>query len=488
MFPTPRPATAEFTSAQFPGAAQSSPGAPAAAPRFDPEVNNAVRRFAFFAVLGLVFLRYSLLHEVLTSLAGTNTYLLNLFAIPAALGLLSSGGIRRTIAARQAKYWLGFVVWLLLSVPFSTWKGESATYASDYVRTVFPMLFYVAGVTLTWQECRQMLATIGIAGITTVGVSLLINRSFGGDRMGLDFGTVSNPNDYAGHLLLIVPLILFLVICPPKLMLLRWFIRLAGLAAMVVALWVILMTGSRGALIGLVVGGVFVLCKSSPKVRIVAIFGLPLLAVLLLTKISDPVRNRLASITSNDSANPNNEANESSRSRRFLLNESIRLSFQRPLFGVGPGQFANVEGKAASWHSTHNSFTQISSETGIPGIVFYLGAVISSFLLLQRTWKQVRGRPELREIAVACYCMSMSYLVFCTAIFFLNFGYFFYLPTATGLVISVSRAAQRELAALRVPTQSIPSPSSPVHTLGIRPAPVAPLIPPRRAVRFNRFR
>jgi O-antigen ligase len=225
------------------------------------------------------------------------------------------------------------------------------------------------------------------------------------------------------------------------------------------------------------------------KVRIVAAFGLPLLAMLLLTKVSDPVRHRLASTYSNDSEGPNNEADESEKSRRFLLDESIRLSFQYPLFGVGPGQFENFEGKKSGWHSTHNSFTEISSETGIPGIAFYLGAVISSFLLLQRTWKQVRERPELKEITVACYCLSMSYVVFCTVIFFLNFGYLFYLPAATGLIIAVSSVAQRELAALRVPKQSSPGSSRSGQMHQFRPATmVAPVLSPRpRAFRFNRL-
>lgn len=490
MFPTPRPTTATLPSAQFPPAARSAPGVSVTDPRWDPELNNVVHRVGFYAVLGLIFLRYSLLHEVLASVTGTDTYILYIFAIPAAVALVSSGGVRRTLAARPAKYWLAFVVWLFVSVPFSTWKGDSTTYLLSYLRTDLPMLFYLAGLALTWKECRLMLATIGIAGIVNVGVGLLIHRDIGGGRMGLDFGVVSNPNDYAGHLIQIVPLILFLAIFPPRFMPLRWLIRLAGIAAIVAALWLILTTGSRGALIALVVGSVYVLWKSSMKVRILAIFGLPLLAVLLLTNVSNPVRHRLASITSGDSSeSEGDEAADSSKTRRFLLEESIRASFEHPLFGLGPGQFANVLGKTGGWHSTHNSFTQISSETGIPGFVFYLGAVISTFLLLQRTWKQVRERPELREIAVACYCLSMSYLMFCTAIFFLNFAYFFYLPAATGLVISISRAAQRELAALKVQKQSTPRPSRPIPTPTLQPAPSAPMLSPRpRAVRFNRLR
>jgi hypothetical protein len=452
---------------------------------------------AFYAALGLIFVRYSLLHELLLSITGTNTYILYLFAIPAAVGVVSSGGIRRTFAARQAKYWLAFVAWLLLAVLFSTWKGDSINYASIYLRTDLPMLFYTAGLALTWKECRLMLVTIGMAGIFNIAVAFLINRSYGGGRVGLDFGVVSNPNDYAGHLLMILPLLLFLVIFPPAFMPLRWLVRLVGIAAVVAGLYSILMTASRGALIALIVGSAYVLWKSSMKVRFAAIFGLPLLGLVLFTAVSDEVRHRLASMTlgsasdTNDNGTPG-EAEESGRLRRLLLDQSIAVTFDRPVFGVGPGQFGNYSGEGkALWRGTHNSFTEISSECGIPALLFYLGAVISSFLLLQRTWKQVRGWPQLKEISVACYCLSLAYLMFCVAIFFLNFAYFFYLPAATGLAISISRGAQRELAALNASKQASPGAAPrPIQMASLRVTPAAPALPPRprAAIRFNRYR
>src|SRR5205807_1765047 len=95
-----------------------------------------------------------------------------------------------------------------------------------YLRTDLPMIFVMAGLALTWGECRAILYTIAIAGMCNILVGTLIIRSFSG-RTGLEFGVVSNPNDYAGHLLLILPLIVFLAIRPPSF--LRWITRVAAI-------------------------------------------------------------------------------------------------------------------------------------------------------------------------------------------------------------------------------------------------------------------
>ena len=71
---------------------------------------------------------------------------------------------------------------------------------------------------------------------------------------------------------------------------------------------------------------------------------------------------------------------ESTEARKLLFQRSLRATVERPLFGVGPEQFPNYRGKGGRaqetrevlWYGTHNSYTQISSESGIPAIIFYV--------------------------------------------------------------------------------------------------------------------
>ncbi len=464
------------------------------AARYDSELTNPIRCLAFYAAVALIFLRYSLLHEVLANYLGASSYILYLFAVPALLGVVGSGGIQRTISTTPAKYWIAFVIWFLLAVPLSTWRGESAQYALTYLRTDLPMLFVMAGLALTWKECRTILTSIAIAGICNLAAGLFIRKSFG-ERAGLEFGLVSNPNDYAGHLLFILPVILFVVLFPPSGIPspIRLGIRLAGITGIIAGLLIILMTGSRGAVAALAIGVAYVLWKSSMPVRVAALIGIPVLFLVLFAALPNSVRGRLQSITLREGdrtlRGKSDEAEESSRLRKVLLDESVRLTLEHPLFGVGPNQFGNFEGRVALWRSTHNSFTQISSECGIPALLFLLGGMISGFLLIQRTWKRAKLRPQFAEIAGACYCLSLSYLVFCTAIFFLNFAYFFYLPAATGLFIAISGCARREFALSenhgnKVRVASIPSRMAPPRANAVVLAPSKP----QAVFRFNRYR
>ena len=66
------------------------------------EAQSAARRIAFWFGVGLVFVRFSMLNELLSYVDGRNFYLLYLFGIPALLGLLVSGGITRVLRERAA--------------------------------------------------------------------------------------------------------------------------------------------------------------------------------------------------------------------------------------------------------------------------------------------------------------------------------------------------------------------------------------------------
>jgi hypothetical protein len=74
----------------------------------------------------------------------------------------------------------------------------------------------------------------------------------------------------------------------------------------------------------------------------------------------------------------------------------------------------------------------------------YIAGIVSTFLLLNRTLRQARNRPECADIRAAVFCVSLALVAFCTAIAFVNFAYFFYLPAMAGLAIAMSKAAQIE--------------------------------------------
>lgn len=451
------------------------------------------RKLAIVATLGLVLLRYGLLHEIVTFYTQTNLYLLYLVGIPAIMGWLLSGGIRRTFVSRPVRWWSLFTLWLFLSVPFSTWQAESASYALTYLRTVLPPMLVLAGVPMTWKEVRMVLYTIAISGIVNVAAGWAFgNAEAFGDRAGLEFGIVRNPNDFAGHLILVLPFVLFLVIRSTTIPGLRTLLRLAGLAAIGMGIYLIVASASRGAMLAVAAAIIYVLFRAQTKVRLAMIAMVPILVGALVILLPQRTISRLTSFsTTSTGAELDPEEVQSAKNRRFLLEESVRLSVTRPIFGVGPGEFPNYEGRLKSedgrqiaWINPHNSYTQISSETGIPGLIFYLGGVFSTFLLLQRTRKRIRHRPEFGEISLALFMVSVSLIGFCTAVFFLNFGYFFYLPAFAGLAASMAAAVDRELL-LRSPQAA---PAVPMGGGGLAAPQPALARAQHNPVRFGRLR
>ena len=166
--------------------------------------------------------------------------------------------------------------------------------------------------------------------------------------------------------------------------------------------------------------------------------------------------------------------------RRYLLEKSILYTLQFPVFGVGMAQFGVYEGEHNQvvgthgyWHEAHNTYTQISSECGIPALVLFIAGIVSTFLLVNRVYRQARKRPECEDIRIATFCIMLAMTTYCTAITFVNFGYFFYLPAMSSLAIAVYRAAQDEFAS-RSSASVEPQPGSPQQGWLPRRKPIVP--------------
>ena len=103
-----------------------------------------------------------------------------------------------------------------------------------------------------------------------------------------------------------------------------------------------------------------------------------------------------------------------------------------------------AEGRVGSWHDTHCSWTQISSECGIPALVFYLAGLGSALLLVMRTFRAAR-RNGHSEIANACFCYLLGMAGFLVSITFLSNAYRYYVPAMISLAVGMCFAARRQM-------------------------------------------
>lgn len=436
----PRPVSAIAVSR----AGQSHLPPAASQPLDSPDVLATI---TFYIGLGLVFVKFAMLQEIQSVVMHFNAHLMYLFGIPALAGVVLAGGLLRAMCVRAAFLWVGFVGWMIVATPFSVWRGDSFRTVFAFVRGEFVLFFVIAGLAVTWRQCSLVLKAIALAAVAELAAVKLLSTP-GQDRVSLNWGgTTANSNDLAALLLLTIPLLLLAAYQT------RWIVfRIAGYLLVAAGFITVLKTGSRGALLALGADILFLLFRGSARQRIALVCVVPLAAAAAMVLVPGTILNRLRSFSGTPQNAQSVEALESSESREYLFKKGIEYSLEFPLLGVGPGQFPNYEGghnlvvngRRGMWHDTHCTWLQASSECGIPALVFLLGAYISSFLLLNRTYRAAKTRPECSDIAQTCFYLMLAFIGFFIAISFLNFAYHFLGPALGGLSISVWRAAKVE--------------------------------------------
>ena len=432
----------------------------------DSQQSNPLRKVAFYFGLGLFLVIFGVLPELVYYITGSNTYLLYFFFPPAVIGAFITGGLRRTLRFRASWLWIAFFAWMILATPFSYWKGGSTARVYDYGRLSLPLLFIMGGLATNWKEIRAIFYTIASAAFINVLSARFFLHADQGGRVSLDAsGTIGNSNDLAAHLLLVLPFLLFIVMDRKKL----GVIRYALLLPILYGIWVITSTASRGALIAMAIVFLFVLLRATAAQRILAVVAAVVISASLFLLLPGSVLNRLGTLVGQE----HEEADESAESRSYLFRTSIKYTLQHPLFGVGPDQFSNFEGneklsegQVGNWHATHCAWTQVSSECGIPALIFFTLAIGSALMIVNKTWRQAR-KEGYTEIANACFCYLMAMVGFLVAITFLANAYRFYLPAMIGLAISIRFVALQQMSA-RPEQARFSTPRFPAQRLAVR--------------------
>ena len=462
-FPTSRPAAVSVTTPASPIHALG-PGSvsnlriPPILPSdraWDHAANSRVRKVGFYFVLAFVFVRFSLLSEVFTYGMGFKPYLVIILGPPAVFLALMSGGLPRLIRCRPAWFWLGFMFWLLIASPFSSWLGGTVRLLVPAFATEFSMFFMVAGLALTLSECRHLCYAMAFGGAIDALLSRLAGSAETG-RLSIAWGTLQNPNDYATHLLVTLPFLLLVSFSG------RPFARMFAALTVLFGVYVILLTGSRGAFLAVAVLMVFIVIRASLWQRVVMLTSVLLVGILAIALLPQLVLMRYMTVFSNVQSLERTTYDEylaaegSQAARQRLLRSSLSLTLQHPLVGVGPGQFsvseadmARSQGRRGAWQVTHNSYTEVSSEAGIPALILLLATISGCFYQLNSVYRRARLNQSLTFIRDTSFCIMLCLVGFAVCIFFASMAYRFYLPTLVALTVTFVAAARHEFAAVK---------------------------------------
>jgi hypothetical protein len=382
-----------------------------------------------------LFFRISFLHEFLAARLHVDLHILMLLGGLSLLTAFLSGNLTRGFQSRTAKFWFCYAACVTGATVTSTWRGGSLPVLIDFLRTALPLILLIPAVVNSNEDLTKVMKAIGWAGIATIAIGFTTKEMSQGRLVLKDAPSIGNSNDYAAYLIYVFPFVMFLLYSRNA----KAIHKLLGLIVVPAGLYQILSTGSRGGLVAMAVMMLVVLWMSSTAVRLSILVGVPILALAALPFVPAQSLERMESLFKSSEQGPRTEAAESRQARTLLLEESIRLTFQNPLLGVGPAQFQTSENDAAKaagrkgmWHETHNTFTQVSSECGIPALIFFLCALATAFRSL---FKLKRDDDPL--ISGLARIVLISMVGFSASIFFLSHAYDFPLIISCSLAITM---------------------------------------------------
>ncbi len=414
-----------------------------APPRANADETHPFRKIVVAFSLAALFVRFGVLPEVIFYITGVNTYLLYITVVPAIAASLLSGGLKQTFRQRAPYWWMAFFGWMVLATPFSFWPGGSAHLLLNYARTDLVFLVIAGGLVSKWGEIRALFYTIAAASVVNLLTARFFSDSANGRLSLVASGTIGNSNDLAAHLLLVLPFLLFVTMDPKR----SLFIRVPLLFGIFYGLKIILGTASRGALLAVLCGFAFMLWRATPVQRVLSLGAAVLLGGIFVMILPAATLGRLGNLFGEQ----HYEAEVSGEVRSYLFKQSINYTLHNPLFGVGPGQFSDYEGKErvavgeiGVWKDPHFIFTQVSADCGIPALIFYTGGLLSALWAVMRIHRKAREQRNL-EVTNACFCYLLAMVGFLVSGSLLPFAYHFYYPTMVGVAGALSIAGSRQL-------------------------------------------
>jgi putative inorganic carbon (HCO3(-)) transporter len=289
----------------------------------------------------------------------------------------------------------------LASAMSSVWRGGALGATFDFAKILLLVIVMSASVNTT--ERLRLLIFVQAASVAVIAViTVWKSHHIIGRLEGILGGNYSNPNDLALGIVISLPLCLALLFLSRN-----WVWKVVWAIAMLVMSYAVFLTSSRGGFFALITTAAFCLWGYAVqgRRRYLLIFA-TLLGAILWQFSGGLLRGRLTGTL--DSKDEVASSYESSKQRQELFWKTVEVTEQNPLFGVGPGNFVVISG---NWHVSHNAFTQMSSEGGIPALIFYSLILWCGFRNVSITTRIARSQRILMLLARALRASLAGYVV-----------------------------------------------------------------------------
>ncbi len=315
-----------------------------------------------------------------------------------------------TLTARtpEVNYVLLLCLLAFLSIPLAISPGNSFAYFTNTYIKIVLMFIVMVNVLRTERRLKGLLFLSLLVGCVMSASALYDYRTgdfaVEGYRVTSSIGVhglFGNPDDMALHFVIMFPIAVGLMFKSRSLFHKALF---AGCALLMVM--GILVSFSRGCFLGFVTILAFLFWRLGRRNKslVAVLFLVSTGAFLLLAPGGFLIR--ILSIFDH-SLDPVGSAT----ARSAVVLRSILVTLRNPLLGVGIDNFPIMSIRNMV---THNSYTQVSSELGLPALAVYVMLIVTAIRRLGRVARETyeeRSRRRLHYLAIGVQASLIGYMV-----------------------------------------------------------------------------
>jgi O-antigen ligase len=370
-----------------------------------------------------------------------------------ALASLFTGHPMRFLRSPFAIPWLALLAWMGLASVTGLYIRGSLEFVGEYALRTHLAPFLFCSIVLISSHVTRLV--YWMAGAMPVLLILCWRMGeFEDGRLGIPDTSLQNPNELAFVLLFVSAFVLMMLFSKSMVLKVVWLFVFAFTA------YYTLQTASRANFLTLLVVALALIVAAPGRIRFALGALLPIVGVIVMAAAPAETLDRLklllpsAVITDELQA----RAAGSQEARLVLQKRALQLTLQNPVLGVGPRMFADAvdqmvreaEGRKSFWQEAHNTYLQVSAETGIPGLLMYCYCVFLCLKLNYRSYRANMNRPDRATIAGQSMCLFLASVVYAFGTLFNSVAYLVYFSMLIGLTaanyLAIQDLDQREKA------------------------------------------
>jgi O-antigen ligase len=386
---------------------------------------------SFAGLLLFTAVTYFRPYELINALSGFKTMAFWLAVLTLFAYLPTQLATEGTLTARPREVNLALLLLLaaLLSLPLAIEPGEGWAAFVDFAKviTMFIVMVNVVRTELRWRAMFWLALLVSLfLSVHALNDYRLGHLGLRGARIeGAVGGLFDNPNDMALHLVTVIPLAVGLLMVSRSISK-KLFYSLCALLMIAATI----VTFSRGGFLALACSSFLMAWKIGRRNRFVVLALFLMAGAVFFLLLPSEFISRFLSIFGG------NVDGGSAVARQNLLLRSLLVTIRHPLLGIGMGNFHNV---SISEQVSHNAYTQVSAEMGVPAMIIYvlfIWTALKRMRKIEQETYETRAQTRVYYLAVGLQASLIAYMI---SSFFASVAYLWYIYFLVGYAVCLHR-------------------------------------------------